>query len=156
MSEVDLDAILPFFSSFNMTILCLVTLVPLLIWTLKSVCQLYKNVPGTSLKTPVILIFLGPFVVQLANFICILVESDNGLVLVTLFAKLYIVVLFYSFYFLVREVVFFEHLLQSTEALNAEPAFTDGGSSSHSQVSQGVFSLTPRPLQDGGNRRRSS
>ena len=72
---------------------------------------------------------MGPFVVQLSNFICILVESDNGLVLVTLFSKLYIVVLFYSFYFLVREVVFFEHLLQSAEALNAEPAFTDGGSS---------------------------
>ena len=54
---------------------------------------------------------MGPFVVQLSNFICILVESDNGLVLVTLFSKLYIVVLFYSFYFLVREVVFFEHLL---------------------------------------------
>jgi hypothetical protein len=105
-------------------------------------------VPGASLKTPVILIFLGPFVVQLANFICILVESEGGLVLVTLFAKLYIVVLFYSFYFLVREVVFFEHLLQSTEALNAEPAFTDGGSSSHSQVSGGVFSLTPRQMQD--------
>ena len=72
---------------------------------------------------------MGPFVVQLSNFICILVESDNGLVLVTLFSKLYIVILFYSFYFLVREVVFFEHLLQSAEALNAEPAFTDGGSS---------------------------
>ena len=85
--------------------------------------------PGASLKTPVILIFLGPFVVQVGNFVCILVESDNGLVLVTLIAKLYIVVLFYAFYFLVREVVFFEHLLQQTEALNAEPAFTDGGSS---------------------------
>ena len=143
----NLDTILPFFSSFNMTILCLVTLVPLLVWTLKSVCQLYKNVPGISLKTPVILIFLAPFIVQLANFICILVQSDNGLVLVTLFSKLYIVALFYSFYFLVREVVFFEHLLQSTEALNAEPAFTDGGSaasSQHSQVSGGVFSLIPR------------
>lgn len=48
-----------------------------------------------------------------------------------LFTKLYVVVLFYSFYFLVREVLFFEHLLQGTEAQNAEVAFTitDGGSS---------------------------
>ena len=37
-ADVDLDAILPFFSSFNMTVICLVTLVPLLIWTLKSIC----------------------------------------------------------------------------------------------------------------------
>ena len=44
--------------------------------------------------------------------------------------KLYIVVLFYSFYYLIREVVFFEHLLQSAEAVNAEPAFTDGSSQS--------------------------
>ena len=89
----------------------------------------------------------------MANFICILVESDGGIVLVTLIAKLYIVVLFYAFYFLVREVVFFEHLLQSTEALNAEPAFTDGGSSQQSQISEGIFSTTPRQMQEPGNRR---
>ena len=46
-----------------------------------------------------------------------------------LIAKLYIVALFYSFYYLIREVVFFEHLLQQADAINAEPAFTDGGSS---------------------------
>ena len=93
---------------------------------------------------------------QVGNFVCILVESDNGLVLVTLIAKLYIVVLFYAFYFLVREVVFFEHLLQQTEALNAEPAFTDGGSSQQSQISSGIFSLTPRHMQETGNRRRGT
>ena len=48
--------------------------------------------------------------------------------LTSLFAKLYILILFYSFYFLVRDVVFFEHILQSTEALNADPAFNDSGS----------------------------
>ena len=39
-------------------------------------------------------------------------ESEQSLAIISLTAKLYIVVLFYSFYFLIREVVFYEHLLQ--------------------------------------------
>ena len=72
-------------------------------------------------------------------------DSPGSVALVALTAKLYLVILFYGFYFLLREVLFFEHLLQSAEALNAEPAFTDGGSS-QSQLSQGVFSLTPADI----------
>ena len=44
--------------------------------------------------------------------------------MVVLFSKLYAVVLFYSFYFLIREVLFFEHILHGAEARNAEVAFT--------------------------------
>ena len=39
-------------------------------------------------------------------------------------SKLYIISLLYSFYYLIREVVFFEHLLGGIEAENANPAFT--------------------------------
>ena len=73
--------------------------------------------------------------------------------LTSLFAKLYILILFYSFYFLVRDVVFFEHILQSTEALNADPAFNDSGSNHSSQISAGIFSLTPRMGPSTPNRR---
>ena len=69
--------------------------------------------------------------------------------MVTLVAKLYMMILFYSFYFMVREVVFYEHLLQQAEALNADPAFSDSGASSthsSSQVYGGVFSLAPNEL----------
>ena len=52
--------------------------------------------------------------------------------MVALFAKLYIMVLFYSFYFMIREVVFYEHLLQQAEAINADPAFSDSAASSSS------------------------
>ena len=55
--------ILPFFSAYNMSIMSMVVLVPLAIWTLKSVCSLYKNVPSVALKTPAIMIFLGPLVI---------------------------------------------------------------------------------------------
>mmetsp|Transcript_35611 Transcript_35611/g.46871 ORF Transcript_35611/g.46871 Transcript_35611/m.46871 type:complete len:123 (+) Transcript_35611:94-462(+) len=120
---------MPFFGQFNMTITSVVVLVPLLIWTLKSVCQLFKNVPSAALKTPAILIFLGPLVLQGSNFVAIQVESEQGLAMIALFAKLYMMILFYSFYFMVREVVFYEQLLQQNEAINADPAFTDGGSS---------------------------
>ena len=50
--------------------------------------------------------------------------------------KLFIVVLFYSFYYLVREVVFFEHLLEGAEAINAEAAFNSDSQStqSHSRI----------------------
>jgi len=91
--------------------MAIVILVPLLMWTLKSICSLYKNVPSASLKTPAILIFLGPVLIQACNFASIQVGSEQALALVYLAAKLYIVVLFYSFYFMLREVVFYEHLL---------------------------------------------
>ena len=73
--------------------------------------------------------------------------------MVALFAKLYIMVLFYSFYFMIREVVFYEHLLQQAEAINADPAFSDSAASSSSQVSGGIFSLAPRELQPSHRRR---
>ena len=86
-------------------------LVPITIWTFRSVWQLYRNIPGASLKTPAILIFMGPFMVQVCYFVITQMEHESAIVLVQLAAKLYIVVLFYSFYFLIREVVYFEHLL---------------------------------------------
>ena len=112
----EVDLVMPFFCRFNMTILSLVVLIPLSLWTMKSVCSLYKNVPNAGLKIPAILIFIGPFVLQFTNLVCLQIESESALAMITLAAKVYIVVLFYSFYFLVREVVFFEHLLQSAEA----------------------------------------
>ena len=81
-------------------------------------------------------------------------DSKQGWVSIALIAKLYIMVLFYSFYFMIREVVFYEHLLQQAEALNQDPVFTDGGSS-QSQISGGVFSLTPREIPNTPNRRRT-
>ena len=65
------DDLMPFFGQFNMTITSIVILVPLIIWTLKSVCQLCKNVPDKALKVPAILIFGGPLVMQASNFIAI-------------------------------------------------------------------------------------
>ena len=102
---------MPFFSAYNMSITSMIVLVPLTFWTLKSVCSLYKNVPSIALKTPAIMIFFGPLVIQASNFVAIQVESEQSLALIALFAKIYIVILFYSFYFMLREVVFYEHLL---------------------------------------------
>ena len=78
-----------------------------------------------------------------------------ALIIVDVISKIYIVALLYSFYFLLREVVFFEHLLQSAEAMNADAAFSSSGASSsaHSQVSGGVFSLTPRINTNNARRR---
>mgnify|MGYP000533648343 CR=1 FL=1 len=126
----------------NMTVMGLIVLAPLAMWTMKQICALYKNVPVASLKAPAILIFLGPAVFQATSIALIHAKSETALALIALAQKILIIVLLYSFYFLLREVVFYEHLLAGTEALNAEPAFTDAGSS-HSQVSGGVFSLTP-------------
>ena len=127
--SVNIDLVMPFFSEANMTIMGMTLLLPLTLWTIKSVVSLYKNVPDFNLKVPAILIFLAPFVLSVANLLYLQFDSNAAHASVSLVSKLYIVVLFYCFYFLVREVVFFEHLLQSAEALHAEPAFTDGGSS---------------------------
>ena len=73
----------------------------------------------------------------MTNLVRIQVQSDSALVMFSLIAtKLFIVVLFYSFYYLVREVVFFEHLLEGAEAINAEAAFNSDSQStqSHSRI----------------------
>ena len=103
------DDLMPFFGQFNMTITSIVILVPLMIWTLKSICQLCKNVPDKALKVPAILIFGGPLVMQASNFVAIQVDSEQGQAMISLFEKLYVMALFYSFYFMIREVVFLEH-----------------------------------------------
>ena len=103
------DDLMPFFGQFNMTITSIVILVPLMIWTLKSICQLCKNVPDKALKVPAILIFGGPLVMQACNFVAIQVDSEQGQAMISLFEKLYVMALFYSFYFMIREVVFLEH-----------------------------------------------
>ena len=70
-THLDVDSMMPFFDTINMTITAIVVLIPLSIWTLKQVCSLYKNVPSASLKTPAILIFMAPLVLQLCNLISI-------------------------------------------------------------------------------------
>ena len=70
-SNDSMDEILPFFSAFNMNILNLIILVPLSFCTLKSIFSLANNVPDSGLKTPAILILMGPLVVQIYNFVCV-------------------------------------------------------------------------------------
>ena len=153
------DELMPFFSAFNMSLIAIIVLVPLTLWTLKSTCLLYKNVPSAALKTPAILIFFGPLTLQICNMAAIHVESEHSLALISLAAKIFVTVLFCSFYFMIREVVFYEHLLQQTIAMNADAAFSETGtvsSSPSSQVSEGVFSLVPRELTGTSNNRRIS
>lgn len=87
-------------------------IVPLTLWTFICVYTIQKNVPSTALKTSAILIFFGPLLLMICNLASISVTSDQTLALIFLFEKLYIMVLLYSFYFMIREVVFYEHLLQ--------------------------------------------
>lgn len=81
--------------------------------------------------------------------------------MIALVAKIFITVLLCSFYFMIREVVFYEHLLQQTEAMNADAAFSETGTVSamttqSSQVSGGVFSLVPREVIGAPNNARRS
>ena len=48
------------FTEFNAIIVSALVLLPILIWTIKQEYSIMKHVPSTSLKTPVIIIFLGP------------------------------------------------------------------------------------------------
>ena len=73
----DVDEMMPFFNLIGMTITATIVMIPLAFWTLKSVCSLYKYVPSASLKTPAILIFMTPLILQLCNLITItLIESE--------------------------------------------------------------------------------
>ena len=99
--------------------------------------SIFKNVPSAGLKAPVMIIFLGPLLFQACNLLSLYLPNLHVPIL-TLVCKTYIGILFYAFYFLLREVVFFEHLLSGSEAANAEPVFSErnslnaGSSAAHS------------------------
>ena len=140
--------IMPFFSDHKINVINSLVLAPLAIWTILCIYSLCKNVPSPALKWPAILIFFGPLMLQICNTINNYVESEHNLALIALAAKIYIGALFCSFYLMIREVVFYEHLLQ-TDAMNADANFEEKQSMSEvtthsSQVSGGVFSLVPR------------
>lgn len=70
--------------------------------------------------------------------------------ILTLVCKTYVGVLFYAFYYLLREVVYFEHLLSGSEAINAEPQFNERNSmaaASSNSASQVSGQLGPIPGQ---------
>ena len=108
-----------------------------------------KHVPATSLKTPVIIIFLGPLLFQTCNLLSLYLQSENVPILM-LICKTYVGLMFYAFYYLLREVVFFEHLLSGSEAINAEPVFSERNSQHQSvgtlsQVSGSAMVQGPIP-----------
>ena len=107
-------------TEFNAIIVCGLVLVPMFLWTIIQVCSMVKNVPSAGLRTPVIMIFLAPLLFQTCNLLSLNVHGLH-LPILTLVCKTYIGVLFYAFYYLLREVVYFEHLLSGSEAINAEP-----------------------------------
>ena len=113
-----------FFNEFNAIIVCSLVLVPIILWTIKQEYSIIKHVPAASLKTPVIIIFLGPVLFQTCNLLSLYLLSVNVPILM-LICKTYVGLMFYAFYYLLREVVFFEHLLSGSEAINAEPVFSD-------------------------------
>ena len=115
------------FTEFNAIIVSALVLLPILIWTIKQEYSIMKHVPATSLKTPVIIIFLGPLLFQTCNLLSLYLQSENVPILM-LICKTYVGLMFYAFYYLLREVVFFEHLLSGSEAINAEPVFSDRNS----------------------------
>ena len=119
---------MPFFSDHRMNLISSLVLGPLAIWTVICIYSLCKNVPSAALKWPAILIFFGPLMLQICNTINIQVESEHNLALIALAVKIYIGALFCCFYLMIREVVFYEHLLQ-TGAMNADAAFSDNQSS---------------------------
>ena len=97
------------------------------LWTMKQEYSIFKNVPSAGLKCPVMIIFMAPLLFQVCNLLTLYVH-DMHIPILTLICKAYIGVLFYAFYFLLREFVYFEHLLQGAEAANAEPVFSDRNS----------------------------
>ena len=115
------------FTEFNAIIVSTLVLIPILFWTIKQEYSIIKHVPAASLKTPVIVIFLGPLLFQTCNLLSLYLLSVNVPILM-LICKTYVGLMFYAFYYLLREVVFFEHLLQGSEAINAEPVFSDRNS----------------------------
>jgi hypothetical protein len=105
-------------------VMCLLVLAPLVMWTCTKVLSMAKNVPS-SLKVPVGMILTAPLVFQVSNFAILMVDLEIGLPIVDILSKLYIGALYFAFYYLLREMVFFEHLLVGPEALNANPNFND-------------------------------
>ena len=98
------------FTEFNAIIVCALVLIPMFLWSMKQGYNIMKNVPSAGLKTPVLLILMAPLLFQICNLLS-LYAKDLHIPILTLICKAYIGVLFYAFYFLLREFVFFEHLL---------------------------------------------
>lgn len=98
-------------------------------------CKIGQQVPDLALKIPTMVIFFGPFLLLSGTFTMFtfffsieqesLSESVDSLsyFIFKFVSQGYLIALLYSFYYLIREVVFFEHLLGGIEAENANPAF---------------------------------
>ena len=117
------------FSFFNVVTVCMLSLFALIMLSSRLLCKVHQYVPISSLKAPVICILLAPLLMQLANLCTLIVPLQSGFhPLVAVVSKLYLALVFYCFYLLLREVVFFEQLLRGHEGDHADPEFNDASS----------------------------
>jgi len=112
-----------FFTLFNATAWALIVLVPAFLWTIKLVYSLHRTVPTRNLKVPVILILMTPVIFQACNLTTLYTNPDTGSLFVNLGCKVYLGFIFFAFYYLLREVVYFEQLLKGPDITNSDPYF---------------------------------
>ena len=118
-----------FFSFYSVLIISVFFIIPLAIITYKLSARILTEVPLKRLRSPVMVIIVSPLMLQLLNIVELLIPVKTGLTAISLsLSKLLIPLVFYNFYLLLREVVYFEYLLKGEGDLNDQPEFSDTNS----------------------------